>query len=806
MRKGNWGVSLLILSVICLAAKAQCPQFEVGLQVGTVSHDLLDEISGIAASRKNTDVFWVHNDRGGLARVWALTSEGTHLGIYYLSGATNRDWEDIAIGPGPVDGVDYLYVGNIGGGGAPNPYITVYRVAEPTVDSEQPPVETTLTDVDTINLEYPDGDQYRDAETLMVDPVTKDIYIISKEGIPPGVYRAPYPQSTTTTTTMEHVCNLPYPWDESSGGDISLDGSMIIVRDDDDHASIWLRPEGTNLWEAFSGTECSVELPFPSELNGEAICFDAEGKGYYTTTERESGPKPPIYYFAPVNVDFPRTIYVDADATGANDGTNWEDAFNYLQDALSDANYGDEIRVAEGIYKPDEDTENPTGTGDRGATFQPKKGVTIKGGYAGFGEPDPNIRDIKVYETILSGDLDGNDIDVSDPCDLLTEPSRLENSYHVVTNINIDETAVLDGFTITAGNANGSPDYEFDRGGGMFNDGHYRQCNPAVTGCTFFGNSAVGFGGGMCNYGHGDGECNPILSGCTLIGNASGEEGGGMCNWEGFPVLADCAFTGNFARSGGGGISSFGFAPSGGSNAILMNCVFTGNSAASGGGMFNMEFSSPTLSNCSFIANSAVYEGGGIYNGFYCVPILTNSILWYNTDGGGADESAQIHNYESTAVINYTSIEGWTGALGGIGNIGDEPMFVDADGPDNIAGTVDDNLRLMESSPCIDTGNNNVPGLPKTDMDGHPRIIDGDCDDNDIVDMGAYEFNYAYMGDFDYNCKVDFGDFAILTLAWLTGPKDAQWNPACDISIPNDSSINMLDLNLLVENWLSGIE
>jgi len=828
-------VVLLIPSWICLAAKAECPQFESGLQVGTVANDLLDEISGIAASRKNTDVFWVHNDRGGQARVWALTSEGTHLGIYYLSGADNRDWEDIAIGPGPVDGVDYLYVGNIGAGGAPNPYITVYRVAEPTVNSQQLPVETTLTGVDAINLAYPDGDQYRDAETLMVDPVTKDIYIVSKEDVPPRVYRAPYPQSTTTTITMEHVCNLPYPWDESSGGDISLDGSMIIVRDDDDHASIWLRPEGTNLWEAFSGTECSVELPSPSELNGEAICFDAEGKGYYTTTEREGGPKPPIYYFAPVDAGFPKTIYVDADATGANNGSSWEDAFNYLQDALSAAKYGDEIRVAEGIYKPDEGTDNPTGTGDRGATFQLKKGVTIKGGYAGAGAPDPNIRDIKKYETVLSGDLNGNDVVVNDPCDLLTEPTRLENSYHVVTNINIDDTAVLDGFSITAGNANGSFGDYTGVGGGMFNNGHDYPCNPKVTGCTFFGNSAVEFGGGgMFNYEHGDGECNPILTDCTFIENASAMLGGGLCNWGSSPEVTNCIFIGNFGDGGGGGMGNSGFGPPEGSSPTLINCIFIGNSTKyMGGGMHNSEFSSPTLVNCSFSTNSAANEGGGIYNGFYSNPTmtnctfsgnsaqnngggicnysdsnprLTNCILWGNTDVGPTDESSQIYSYiSSIPVINYCCVQGWSGTLGGVGNIGDEPLFVDADGADDIPGTVDDNLRLMEGSPCIDAGNND-PNLPKTDMDGHPRIIDGDCNDNGIVDMGAYEFNYAYMGDFDYNCKVDFGDFAILALAWLTGPEDTQWNPACDISIPNDSFINMLDLHLLIENWLSGIE
>jgi hypothetical protein len=189
-----------------------------------------------------------------------------------------------------------------------------------------------------------------------------------------------------------------------------------------------------------------------------------------------------------------------------------------------------------------------------------------------------------------------------------------------------------------------------------------------------------------------------------------------------------------------------------------------------------------------------------------CNLTLTNCILWGNSDEGGTDESAQIHNFVSIPVINNSCIQGWTGGLGGIGNIGDDPVFRDADGPDNIVGTMDDNLRLIEGSPCIDAGNNNEPNLPEMDIDGHPRIIDGDCNDTDIVDMGAYEFNYAYMGDFDYSCEVDFGDFAILALAWLTEPKIAQWNPACDISIPNDSSINMLDLHVFVENWLTCIE
>jgi hypothetical protein len=325
-------VILLVLAGFCLTAETHCPQFQPGLPVGTVAHNSLDEISGIAASRSNSDVLWVHNDKGGLPRVFAMNRQGMHLGIYNLSGAVAIDYEDMAIGPGMVDGVDYLYVGDIGDNDSERSYITVYRVAEPAVDSRQSPVETALDGVETIRLQYPDG--ARDAETLMVDPVTKDIYIISKRDSLSRVYRAPYPQSTTMTTTMEYKCELP--WNRAAGGDISLEGDMIIVRTGDggyDNASIWLRPEGTNLWDAFSGTECAVELLW--EENGEAVCFDGDGRGYYTTSEQLHQP---IYYFAPVNSN----LLVP-------------EQFPTIQEAINAAVDGDIISVAPGICEEEID-------------------------------------------------------------------------------------------------------------------------------------------------------------------------------------------------------------------------------------------------------------------------------------------------------------------------------------------------------------------------------------------------------------------------------------------------------------------
>jgi hypothetical protein len=162
------------------------------------------------------------------------------------------------------------------------------------------------------------------------------------------------------------------------------------------------------------------------------------------------------------------TIYVDADASVGGDGSGWGAAFKYLQDALTAAVSGDEILVGQGIYKPDEDSAHPNGTGSRTDTFRLKNDVAIKGGYAGFGESNPNARDTNIYETVMSGDIG-----------LVNYLG--DNSYHVVTGNGTNQTAVLDGFIITAGNANGPKPHH--GGSGMVND----HSSPTLTNCTITG-------------------------------------------------------------------------------------------------------------------------------------------------------------------------------------------------------------------------------------------------------------------------------------------------------------------------------
>ncbi|MHC4676724.1 MAG: right-handed parallel beta-helix repeat-containing protein, partial [Planctomycetota bacterium] len=390
------------------------------------------------------------------------------------------------------------------------------------------------------------------------------------------------------------------------------------------------------------------------------------------------------------------TIYVDADASPGGNGQTWGTAYKYLQDALhKPPTSGDEIWVAESTYKPDANAADPNGSGDRTATFQLINGVTIKGGYAGSGQPDPNARDIATYETILSGDIN-------------TPGDNLDNSYHVVTGSGTDANAVLDGFTITAGNANG--DWPNNIGGGMYNN----TSSPMVTNCGFSGNSATN-GGGMYNLSY----SSPTLTNCTFSGNSAGNRGGGMLNWTSSPTLTNCSFISNSAND-------------------------------KGGGMLNHEDSSPTVTNCTFSGNSATSAGGGMYNDFRSNPTLTNCILWGNTP----PSAAQIYNDgTSSATVTYSDVQG---GWGGTGNIDEDPLFIDADGPDNIPGTGDDNLRLSAGSPCIDAGDNTaVPGSFTTDLDGNPRFVDdpGTTDTGNgtppIVDMGAYEYGRSIFVDAD---------------------------------------------------------
>lgn len=277
---------VLIASMNCSCAWSQ--EFSPGQRAGILESSLVREASGIAASRKNTGVLWVHNDSGDAPQLFALDTKANLLGICTVSRAQARDWEDIAVGPGPEPGQHYLYIGDIGDNRGRYPSVRIYRVAEPEIEVSQPFGRMRIGPAETIELTYPGGP--RDAETLLVDPLTKDIYLITKRELFNQVYRAPYPQSTSAPTVLTRVATLP--WGFAVAGDVSPNGREIIVRSPY-NASLWQRPEGQPLWKAFE--QKPVGIPLMSEPQGEAIAFDGQGLGYFTISEMEH---PPLYYFA----------------------------------------------------------------------------------------------------------------------------------------------------------------------------------------------------------------------------------------------------------------------------------------------------------------------------------------------------------------------------------------------------------------------------------------------------------------------------------------------------------------------------
>ena len=511
-----------------------------------------------------------------------------------------------------------------------------------------------------------------------------------------------------------------------------------------------------------------------------------------------------------------KVIHVDADAKGANNGSSWADAFTDLQDALAAAEASQEIRVAEGVYMPAEPN------GDREATFQLKNLVKIKGGFAGFGAADGDARDIEAHRTVLSGDLSGT----------LPEPTRenlgrlirrgvedYRNSYHVVTGSGTDKTAVLDGFVVTGGTANGPAfgeraEARYFHGGGVYMESG----SPTLTDCKISWNVAFVYagpsakGGGMYNLGS-----SPRLVRCSFVMNWSDDMdsdayGGGMVNEDSSPTLIDCVFEDNQTYNWGGGIANMKASSltlkgcrfirnwgQYGGGAIwsetpegqvlaASNCVFTGNDAGQPGGAIGASGGRCVLGNCTFVGNRAQHYNGGNaieYNSWRARQLEAANCIF--RDGG---DELFCHD-RSYVQISFCNVQGgWEGE----GNVDVDPCFARAgywdsngtaeDFHDN--GWVDGDYHLKSqggrwnanegrwtiddvTSPCIDAGDPLGPiGLEPFPNGG-------------IVNMGAYggtaEASKSYFnkppcelivaGDINGDCEIDFRDFFFVALHWL---------------------------------------
>jgi hypothetical protein len=271
--KSNYDLSLL----------EKCTLFTSVPTVTVLKNQDHMELSGLAQSQRYPGLLYVHEDSGNANEVYMTNTAGDDLGKIILDGVSNRDWEDIAYGPGPDAAKKYIYVAEIGDNDAIYKSIFVYRFAEPDLTN---PDQQTVTHVtpDKLQFVYPTGAV--NAESLMLDPATKDLYITTKETSRSTLYVARYPQSATTTTTLTPLAKFPF--DLLTSADISPDGTEIIIRDTG-QIWYWKRLSDETIVKAM--LRQPQDAPYAgNEHQGEGICFAADGTGYFTTSETKKFP------------------------------------------------------------------------------------------------------------------------------------------------------------------------------------------------------------------------------------------------------------------------------------------------------------------------------------------------------------------------------------------------------------------------------------------------------------------------------------------------------------------------------------
>ena len=426
------------------------------------------------------------------------------------------------------------------------------------------------------------------------------------------------------------------------------------------------------------------------------------------------------------------TIFVDGDASGADTGDSWTDAYTFLQDAFDEANASPgtdfEIWISAGTYVPDQDADGDHTAGSRPESFTlTRDGVSVYGGFSGS-ETSRSERDPVANRVTLSGNI-GN------------AASTLDNSYHVLyldgSQVeNITNLTVLDGFTVRDGQATGDTNPD-DVGGGFYCDGSGsgNVCSPTLRNLRFIENTAIDFGGAIANNGVG-GVASPSILNTVFEENSASRVGGAIYN-----------------NGQNGGTAS----PS------IINSAFVRNTSPNGGAIYsdgpNGE-SSPTILNSVFTRNGAGDRGGAIYNNGtsgVSAPLIQNTVLWGNNANNFGNE---IFNLNASPTVESSIVQNGEAGIfdnGGTttyaaSNIDEDPLFVDSSlptGGDNTYGTADDGLRLLQVSPATDAGQNGpfeTGGVAEgisSDLRGEARIADDDNDGTATVDLGAYEGGVA---------------------------------------------------------------
>lgn len=259
--------------------------------------EALHEASGLVASRTTPPLLWSINDSGDRARLFALHPAGHLVASFRLPGAEALDWEALALARRGAELPDDLLVGDVGGNIEPRRSVTIYRVPEPALDPESFTDEQPLPPAQAFELHYPGGGSH-DAEAMFVDPISTDLFLITKSSSGRSeVYRATLPSTPGGPVPLELAATLFFSRtfvvgsERATDAAISKDGTEIVIRTYTD-GWLWQRQPGTSVQEALAREPCPV--PLSPEPQGETITFAPDDSGYFTLSE---GLNEPILWY-----------------------------------------------------------------------------------------------------------------------------------------------------------------------------------------------------------------------------------------------------------------------------------------------------------------------------------------------------------------------------------------------------------------------------------------------------------------------------------------------------------------------------
>jgi len=268
--------TLLLFSFLilfsCVRKEGDTTLFDSQKSLGTAGKKL-SEASGLVASVSNPGYLWTHNDGGNPAEVYLINEKAEVVMTVKLKNIVNRDWEDITIGPGPEEGVSYLYVADIGDNNSVYPYKMLYRIKEPVFSGKK----IEIDEINRLVIQLPGGP--RDSESIMADPLTSDFYIISKRENSVRLYELGFP-FVSDTLHAEMLGKLPFS--DIVAADISPDGTEVLLKN---YTSIYYWKRGENESIADLLQRSPVKVYYEPEIQGEAIAWKTDGTGFYTLSE-----------------------------------------------------------------------------------------------------------------------------------------------------------------------------------------------------------------------------------------------------------------------------------------------------------------------------------------------------------------------------------------------------------------------------------------------------------------------------------------------------------------------------------------